>query len=82
MKERKHLKKQLQKNINSLKELWKALQNLGMPCQVSHQPKICLRESNLLQFNEKKNANTFYDFYSNLAADFVFDFQPQKISMT
>ena len=40
-----------------------------MPCQVSHQPKICLREINFLQFNEKKNANTFKDFY--LAADLV-----------
>ena len=44
-----------------------------MPCQVSHQAKICLRENNynLLQFNEKKNGNTFRDFYSNLAADLV-----------
>ena len=42
-----------------------------MPCQISHQPKICLRENNLLQFNEKKNANTFKDFYSNLAVDLV-----------
>ena len=44
---------------------------MGIPCKVSHQPKICLRENNLLQFNEKKNANTFKDFYSNLAADLV-----------
>ena len=42
-----------------------------MPCQASHQPKICLRENNLLQFNENKNANTFKDFYRNLAADLV-----------
>ena len=26
---------------NNPKKLWKALENLGMPCQVSHQPKIC-----------------------------------------
>ena len=42
-----------------------------MSCQVSHQPNICLSENNLLQFNEKKNANSFKDFYSNLAADLV-----------
>ena len=42
-----------------------------MPCQASHQPKICLRENNLLQFNENKNANTFKDLYKNLAADLV-----------
>ena len=42
-----------------------------MPCQVSHQQKICLRENNLLQFNEKKNANTFKDFCRNLAEDLL-----------
>ena len=66
-----YVKEQLQKNTNNPKELWKALKNLGMPFQISHQPKICLRENNLLQFNEKKSANTFKDFHSNLAADLV-----------
>ena len=66
-----YVKEQLQKNTNNPKELWKALKNLGMPCQVSHQPKIFLRENNLLQFSEKKNANTFKDFCRNLAADLV-----------
>ena len=42
-----------------------------MQCNVSHQPKICPRENNLLQFSEKKNTNTFKDFYRNLAADLV-----------
>ena len=42
-----------------------------MSCKVSHQLKICLRENNLLQFNKKKNTNTFKDFYRNLAADLV-----------
>ena len=42
-----------------------------MPCKVSHQQKICLRENNLLQFNEKKNGNTFKDFHRKLAADLV-----------
>ena len=68
-KKAKYVKEQLQKNTNNPKR--KALKNLGMPCQVSHQPKICLRENNFLQFNEKKNANTFKDFYRNLAADLV-----------
>ena len=34
-------------------------------------PKICLTENNLLQLYEKKNANTFKPFYSNLAADLL-----------
>ena len=42
-----------------------------MPCKVSHQRKICFMQNDLLQFNEKKNANTFKDFYSNLAEDLV-----------
>ena len=42
-----------------------------MSCQVSHEPKICLRENNLLQFSENKKANTFNDFYSNLVAHLV-----------
>ena len=42
-----------------------------MPCRVSHQPKFFFRENKWLQFNEKKNANTFKDFYSNLAVDLV-----------
>ena len=49
-----YIKEQLQKNTNNPKELSKALKNMDMPCQVSYQPKICLRENNLLQFNEKK----------------------------
>ena len=35
-----------------------------MPCQVSHQPTIRLREKNFLRFHEKKNVNTFKYFYS------------------
>ena len=42
-----------------------------MPCQVSNKQMVSLRENNLLQFNEKKNANNFKDFYSNLAPDLV-----------
>ena len=42
-----------------------------MSCQVSHEPKICLTENNLLQLYEKKNANTFKPFYSNIAADLL-----------
>ena len=64
-------KEQLQKNSNIPKELWKALKNLGITWKVSHQPKICPRENNLLQFNEKKNPNAFKVFYRNLAADLV-----------
>ena len=66
-----YVKEQLQKNTNNQKELWKALKNLSMPCQVDLQSKICLRKNNFLQFKEKKNASTFKDFYSNLAADLV-----------
>ena len=35
-----YVKEQLQKNTDNPKEPWKTLKNLGMPCQVSHQPKI------------------------------------------
>ena len=66
-----YVKEQLQKNTNIPKGLWKALKNLGMPCQVSNKQMVSLRENNLLQFNEKKNANNFKDFYSNLAPDLV-----------
>ena len=64
-------KEKLPKNSTNPEEIWKALKNLRMPCKVSHQPKIFLRENNLLQFNKKKNANTFKDFYSNLALNLV-----------
>ena len=39
-----YVREQLQQNTNNPKELWKAPKNLGMPCQVSHQLKICLRK--------------------------------------
>ena len=35
------------------------------------QPKICLGENNLVQFNEKKNANNFKYFFRDLAPDLV-----------
>ena len=66
-----YVKEQQQRNTNNPKELWKAPKNLGMLFQVSHQPKICLRENNLLQFNENKNANTFKHFYRNPTADLI-----------
>ena len=66
-----YVQEQLQKSTNNPKELWKALKNLGMPCKVSHQPKISPTENNLLRFREDKNANTFKFFYRNLAADLV-----------
>ena len=66
-----YVKKPLQKNTNSPKELWKPLKNLDVSCKVSRQPKICLRKNNLLQFNVKKHVNTFKAFYRNLAAELV-----------
>ena len=39
---------------NNPKELWKALKNLDMPCQVSHQAKIWLRENNCYSSMKRK----------------------------
>ena len=41
------------RNTYNLKELRKELKNMGIPCKVSQQAKVCLRENELLQYNKK-----------------------------
>ena len=49
------------------KELWKALKSLGMKSgKVSHS-KVALKKDGAIQFEPAENANTFKDFYSDLA---------------
>ena len=57
-----YVNNQLQKDTKNPREPSKVFRNIGMPCKVSQQLKICLRENELFQFNRKKNANKFKDF--------------------
>ena len=42
-----------------------------MPSKAAPISKICLKENDFTQFDDKHNANSFKNFYSKLASDIV-----------
>ena len=70
-KKRQFYKEKLKQNIGKPKELWKALKSLGLPSKKGSVSNICLKKNDKISFDDKTNANTFKDFYSNLASDLV-----------
>ena len=61
----------LKENIGKPKELWKALKSLGLPSKKRSISNICLKKDDKISFDDKTNANTFKEFYCNLASDLV-----------
>ena len=58
------VKNQLQKNTKKPKELWKVLKNIGLLFKAVPISKICLKENHFTQLDDKRNTNTFKNFYS------------------
>ena len=62
----------LKNNIGKPRELWKSLKKLGLPTKSDPQSDICLiNKDGTLVFDQKTNAETFKDFFSNLASNLV-----------
>ena len=61
----------LKNNIGKPRELWKSLKKLGLPSKSDPQSDICLMKDGKLSFDHKTNAETFKDFFSNLASNLV-----------
>ena len=72
----KNTKKNKKTNISKPKELWKALKSLGLPCKKSSISNICLKTDDKISFDDKANANTFKEFFCNLASDLVAKLPP------
>ena len=70
-KQRIYIKVKLTDNKGNSKELWKTLTKLGLTTKNESQAKICLGKEGDISFDPKDNAETFKDFYSNLALDLV-----------
>ena len=70
-KKRKFYKEKLKGNIGKPKELWKALKLLGLPTKKGLISNICLKKDDKISFDDKANANTFKEFFCNLANDLV-----------
>ena len=70
-KKKSFFQEKIEKNANSSKELWKALKSLGMKSDKENQSEIALKNGGAIQFEPTKNANTFKDFYSDLAGTLV-----------
>ena len=70
-KQRNYIKVKLTGNKGNSKELWKTLKKLGLPTKKESQAMICLGKEGDISFDPKANAETFKDFYSNLALDLV-----------
>ena len=52
----------IEKNANNSKELWKALQSIGMKSGKVNQSKFALNIDGAIQSEPAKNANIFKDF--------------------
>ena len=57
---------QLQRNSKQPKELWKVLKKIGMPSKKSQSSKICLKEGNVIQFDDKKMQTLLKTFTQSL----------------
>ena len=57
---------QLQKNTKKPKDLWKVLKNIGLPSKAAPIPKICLKENDFTQFNDKQIQTLLRTFAQSL----------------
>ena len=70
-------KEKLKENIGKPKELWKALKSLlDLPSKKGTNSNICLKKDDKICFDDKTNANTFKEFFCNLASDLVAKLPP------
>ena len=56
--------------------MWKALKSLGLPSKKGTISNICLKKDDKICFDDKTNANTFKEFFCNLASDLVAKLPP------
>ena len=77
-KKKKFYKAKLKENIGKPKELLKPLQSLGLPCKKGSVSNICLKKDDKTSFDDKINANTFNEFFRNLASDLVVKLPPSS----
>ena len=75
-KKRKFYKNKLTENIGKPKGLWKTLKGLGLPSNKGSITNIFLEKDNVINFDEKKNANIFKNFFSTLADNFLTNLPP------
>ena len=76
-KKKQFYKEKLKENIGKPKELWKPLKSLGLPSKKgSNMANVCLKKDDKINFDEKTNANSFKDFYCNLASDLLHKLPP------
>ena len=67
-----YFERKLHENIAKLKDLWKVIKSLGLPCKNSAVPNICLKDKNgSLNLEDSSNANTLKKNFENLANDLV-----------
>ena len=72
MKKKQFYNEKLKEKIGKPKDLWKTLKSLGLPSKkVTNISNMCLKKDDKINFDEKTNANTFKEFYCNLAGDLL-----------
>ena len=64
----------LTENISKPKESWKTLTTMGLPSKKGSLTKIC--QDSITNFDDKKNANIFRNFYNSLADDLLNNLPP------
>ena len=66
----------LTENIAKSKELWKTFKTMGLPSKKGSLTKICLEKDSITNFDDKKNANIFRNFYNSPADDLLNNLPP------
>ena len=61
----------IKENTGNSKKIWSTLKSMGLPNKKGNNPNICLKTDGKISFDAKENANTFKNFYANLAEDLV-----------
>ena len=69
----------LTENIGKPKELWKTIKTVGLPSKKGSLTKICLDKDSITNFDDKKNANIFRNFYNSLADDLLNNLPPEPM---
>ena len=70
-KKRNFISNKLAENIAKPKELWKTLSQLGLKSKKKTNPKICLKDNGVTNFEPKSNCKIFKTFFENLSTNLV-----------
>ena len=61
----------IRKNTGNSKKLWNTLKSMGLTKKKGNSANICLKTNEKIVFDAKENANSFMNFYTNIAGNLI-----------